>query len=163
MPLPIQGPLVITGASSALFIGGAEMPMIKTEIKLSSKLDESTGSTSIFGGAVWADYGAGPRMWTVTANGVVRSVSLALGITTGLSPLDIIHGYTYAMTAYVRRPNWSGGTDAGLGYWGNVIVEESPVPVFDPRSGGMEWSMSGKGQGPLNGPAVPPDIVPPPP
>jgi hypothetical protein len=157
MALVQRGAIAVGGAGTALFLAGSEMPVRKAEIKPSAKMDEVQGSTSGFGNVIWGEFGRGNSTWTLTASGVFRVESiLVTGLPTGNSPFDVIEGLSYSMTAYVFRPGFLGVGNAGMGYWGNIIVEDAPVPVFDPNSGGLEWSLSAKGQGPLNGPGVPP-------
>lgn len=159
-----QPPIVLNPKNNAWFVCGYEQAFTKCELKLYSKNSNVEGSTSGSAGSIWEEYGAGPRRWEFSADGVVRSDMMAAAVappaasqvTSGTGPLDMIEGSVYLMHFLLRRPLSLGVGDAGFGYWGNGIMEEVPVPAFDPREGAMTWRCAGKGQGPLFGPVTVP-------
>jgi hypothetical protein len=145
-------PLVFTGIQVALFLGPSnaqqEVPIIKGEFKIAAKKTESTGSTSIGPSPtttkIWEEYGQGPSGWGFNWNGCWRIGQV-------LTPLSIVQGETYGMTAYARRPGWNGPADPGVGYTGALYIEDNSI-TLDPRSGIIEWKVTGSGQGTLTFP-----------
>jgi hypothetical protein len=156
--------IVVEGVSVALFVAHVEMPITRGECRRNVGLQNVEGSTSIYTGRIWAEYGRQVSGWTFNFEGVFRNSMLgAYNATTGVQPVnplgtpfDIIDGETYAIELYARRPGWRGTADKGIAWWGFGTFEEVPIPSFDPRSGGLTWRAAGRGQGPLYGPGQPP-------
>lgn len=134
-------PTVLTGASTALFVCGIEVPMTKIEVKKHAKKTETTSSLSVYEGQVWEEYGPGP-------SGATLSWESQWRVTQQIVPPAIRQGAIYPVAGYVRRPLWSGPNDAGSAYVMNLFIDDNTI-TLDPKAGVVDWKVSGTATGPI--------------
>lgn len=141
-------PIVITGASVALFIGplsapavapATEVPVSRMEITKTAGDTEVTGSTSVASGRVWQEFGEGASGGTFSWDGHLR-----VGQT--IQPAAVQQGRTYKIAMYIRRPGWNGPADIGSAYVFNGKIDSNNAALV-PKDGSIPWKVSGKVNG----------------
>jgi hypothetical protein len=63
-------------------------------------------------------------------------------------PPDVITGKIYPVSLYVRRPATNSVTDPGSAFTFNLFVENVSLS-FDPKTGVIDWKVSGAATGPI--------------
>lgn len=145
MPITPNDPIVIEGAGTALFImtnkvGPAftELPMTKTDVKLTGEKTEVTGSFSLAEAnsttKIWSQYGEGKSGGTVSWQSFWLTGQI-------VAPMDIWQGDTYRFRQFVRRPGWLNGGDLGSCYDDMLFIDDKSMSL-DPKTGVISWDVT---------------------
>jgi hypothetical protein len=134
-------PAVISSASIAVFVCGFEVPVEKADLKQMAKKTEVTSTASLYQGVIWEEFAPGASGGTFDFDSKWRPSGSVL-------PPSLRTGAIYPVSLYVRRPLTNGATDAGSAFSFNFFVENVSL-TFDPKSGVIDWKVSGAATGPI--------------
>lgn len=134
-------PSVLGSATIAVYICGFELPVEKADLKKTTKKTEVTSTASLYGGVIWEEFAPG-------ASGGMFDLDTKWRASGTILPPSLRNGAIYPVALYVRRPQTAGVTDPGSAYSFNFFVENQSL-AFDPKTGVIDWKVSGPVTGPL--------------
>lgn len=134
-------PQTVNAATIAVFLCGFEIPVVKADLKKMTKKTEITTTASLYGGVIWEEFSPGASGGTFDFDSQWRASGDVL-------PPSVRTGAIYPVSLYVRRPGTASAGDAGSAFTFNFFVENASMS-FDPKSGVIDWKVSGAATGPI--------------